>query len=180
MLTIFRRHQKNCKAEEYDRSYRRCCCPIHIEGKCGEEFVCRSLHTANWEKAQLQVATAEGHGWWNVPPPGSKFVKEPLANIAELQDRFISNATNVLKLSAPTLRKYDTTFKRLTAFTAARGLTRLSELDVELLRDWQASWKLGPRTIQKEIERVRSFFKFCHQAKYIEENPALLISGPRR
>jgi hypothetical protein len=33
MLTIFRRHLKKCKAEEYDRSYRRSSCPIHIEGR---------------------------------------------------------------------------------------------------------------------------------------------------
>jgi integrase len=34
--------------------------------------------------------------------------------------------------------------------------------------------------MQKEIERVRCFFKFCHQAKYIEENAALLMSGPKK
>jgi hypothetical protein len=63
MLNPFRRHMKRCKAGEYDRAYRRCTCPIHVEGKCGEEFVRESLKTSNWEKAQLRVSTAEARGW---------------------------------------------------------------------------------------------------------------------
>jgi integrase len=153
---------------------------MNIEAKCGEEFVRGSLHTANWEKAQLQAATAEGRGWWKLPPAGSETREQRSAKIADARGRFLSNAANALKLSAPTLRRYATAFKRLTSFATAKGLTRLSEFDVEILRDWQESWQLGPRTIQKEIERVRSFFKFWHQANHIQDNPARLMRGPKK
>ncbi len=182
MLNLFRRHLKRCKAGEYDRSYRRCTCPIHVEGKCGEEFVRESLKTSNWEKAQLRVSTAEGRGWWKIPPPGADVLttRPTSIEVAEAKKRFINNATKALKLSPPTLRKYAAMFKRLEKFTTAKGFVRLGQLDIERLREWQESWQLGARTIQKEIERVRCFFKYCHQAKYIEDNPALLMSGPKK
>jgi hypothetical protein len=32
MLTIFRRHKKSCEHRQEGRSYRRCRCPISVEG----------------------------------------------------------------------------------------------------------------------------------------------------
>ena len=53
-LTIFRRHLKKCP--QRDRYFRRCNCPIHIEGTLGTEEVRRGLNLTSWEAAQNLIA----------------------------------------------------------------------------------------------------------------------------
>jgi hypothetical protein len=49
MLTLFRRHLKSCP--HTSRTYRRCQCPIHVEGSLGGEPIRRSLDLTAWGAA---------------------------------------------------------------------------------------------------------------------------------
>jgi site-specific recombinase XerD len=40
-------------------------------------------------------------------------------------------------------------------------------------------WQFAPLTALKKFERLRSFFRFCHTAKWMSENPALAIKAPK-
>jgi len=65
ILNIFRLHTGSCKAERYDRSYRRCRGPIHAEGMLGGEMVREGLKTANWQRATQIINEAEARGTCN-------------------------------------------------------------------------------------------------------------------
>src|ERR1043165_1607514 len=53
-LTIFRRHLKRCA--QTDRYFRRCSCPISVEGTLAGEEVRKALNLTSWEAAQNLIA----------------------------------------------------------------------------------------------------------------------------
>lgn len=59
------------------------------------------------------------------------------------------------------------------------GLTMLAQFDLDTLSKFRATWKDGPRTASKKVERLRAFFRFAHDRQWIESNPASLIKLPK-
>jgi site-specific recombinase XerD len=68
---------------------------------------------------------------------------------------------------------------RMTAFAADKGLTLLADFDVDTLSRFRSTWKDGPRTAGKTLERLRSFFRFAHDRSWTENNPATRLKLPR-
>jgi hypothetical protein len=64
MLTIFRRHLKRCEHRDEGRTYRRCRCPIHVEGLLGPRMERCSLDTRDWERAQDTPCRIERLAAW--------------------------------------------------------------------------------------------------------------------
>lgn len=176
MLTLFRLHMKNCSAgrPRLDRNYRKCHCPIHVKGKCGTEFVRKGVETASWQRAQQRVMEAEARGSWDPLPEERKV--EP-TTIAEAKQRFLQHAETGRRLGESTLSKYKLMLRQLEDFAAKKGFRYLKQLDVEFLRQFRDSCKIGPRTALKKIERVRAFFRFAVDSDWIEKNPAKLVRG---
>jgi len=176
MLTLFRLHTKKCIAgrPRLDRSYRKCHCPVHVEGKCGSDFVREGLRTTSWQRAQQRVMEAEARGSWNPPPEEQK--AEPTL-ISEAKKQFLEDAEKGRRLSESTLGKYKLMLRELEDFASKKGFRYLKQLDVEALRQFRDSWKIGPRTAVKKIERVRAFFRFAVESGWIEKNPAKLVRG---
>jgi hypothetical protein len=63
------------------------------------------------------------------------------------------------KLSDSTIRKYKLLERQMMAFAEAAGLHFLPEFDVDTLGTFRATWKDGPRTAGKKLERLRAFFR---------------------
>src|SRR3974390_1711277 len=59
MLTIYRRHRKDCPHGSDGRKYRRCRCPIWVDGFLAGHDIRKSLDVADWEKAQDIVREME-------------------------------------------------------------------------------------------------------------------------
>jgi integrase/recombinase XerD len=198
MLNVYRLHTKTCtgKRPRLDRSYRRCQCPIHVEGQCGQEFIRQGLRTSNWQQAQQRVAEAEARGSWAIAagePGGS----EPVT-LGDATNKFLKEAEHGRRLNEVTLKKYHLMLRDLTTFAAKKGYRFIKELGVEELRDFRDTWSegtperiaadgarvavrrapLSPRTAMKKLERVRAFFRFCHESGWTERNPAKLVRGP--
>src|ERR1017187_3317532 len=55
MLTIYRRHVKKCPHRSEGRKYRRCRCPIWIDGFVKSLEVRQSLKERSWEAAELEM-----------------------------------------------------------------------------------------------------------------------------
>ena len=55
MLTIYRRHVKNCEHRAEGRKYRRCRCPIWADGFLNGAEIRESLDLKDWEKAQQVI-----------------------------------------------------------------------------------------------------------------------------
>jgi site-specific recombinase XerD len=65
------------------------------------------------------------------------------------------------------------------AFTEGVGLHSLPEFNLDTLSKFRATWKDGPRTAGKKLERLRAFFRYAHERRWVESNPASLLKAPR-
>jgi len=106
-----------------------------------------------------------------------KPVQEPLT-IQSASDKFQADA-KAQQLSEATVYKYSLLFKQLKAFAEERGLRYLSELDLPLLDEFRSTWKDGPRSSAKKLERLRAFLRFAVDREWITKNPATKMKSPR-
>ena len=62
MLTLYRRHLKKCDHRSEGRSYRRCKCPIWVDGFLDGHELRKSLNMRDWQKASDQIHEWEARG----------------------------------------------------------------------------------------------------------------------
>ena len=194
MLTIYRRHRKACRnvqaavasdrgAPEAEvrqilrggkgRGYRRCQCPIWVDGTLGGREIRQSLKTREWQKAQELVRQWEAEGQRCAQAPQS----EPIT-IEQAREKFLADAL-ARKLNESTIYKYRLLFQQLEGFAQRRGLRFLTELDVDILGMFRAEWRDGPRSSLKKLERLRALLRFAERRKWIDGNPALELKAPK-
>jgi len=170
VLTTFRRHKKNCTHRDEGRGYRRCHCPISVEGLLGEKYIRVALKTSDWNKAQDDVRKWEAE---------QRVIGcERPVSIAQAADTFTADA-RARNLAASTTYKYEVLFKRLKDFARSAGYELLRDLDVDAMTRFRGEWKDGPRASQKKLERLRAFFRFCQRRKWITENPPSELKAPK-
>src|SRR4030095_9062712 len=169
MLTIYRRHKKSCAHKAEGRSYRRCRCPIWVDGMLRGKEIRETLGELDWEKAQRIIRDRE---------LASEPAKISPMSIADAAAKYIADV-EARQLSGDTIKKYKRLFKRLENFAAGRGVKFVDEVDLDLVADFRASWKLGPRTGAKELERLKAFFNFAREREWLKQNPAKGLKAPK-
>src|SRR5579863_3850568 len=163
MLTTYRRHIKTCDHRTEGRKYRRCRCPIWADGFIGREEIRKSLDTRDWEKAQGIIREWEAEG--QEPP-------EPEAvTVAEAWQEFLADA-KARNLRKPTICKYELLSRQMERFAQDSGLRFLREFDLTTLRKFRASWPNENLGALKKLEYLRAFFRFAHDCKWTDDNPA--------
>lgn len=60
-----------------------------------------------------------------------------------------------------TVKKYKLLRKRLEAYVVQHRIVYVSDCRLDLLTNFRVTWKHGPRTAAKHVERLRAFFRFC-------------------
>jgi site-specific recombinase XerD len=83
------------------------------------------------------------------------------------------------KLSDQTIRKYKLLQRQMKAFGEDHGLKMLGQFDLDVLSKFRATWKDGPRTAGKKLERLRAFFRFARDRQWVELNPASFLKAPK-
>jgi site-specific recombinase XerD len=170
MLTLFRRHLKGCP--HGSRRYRRCQCPIHVEGSLRGEKIRKALDLNSWEAASDLITGWNASGIIGV-------IKPEVPTVAEAVAKFFVDAM-ARKLAAPTIKKLKNLLeKRLIPWCDREGYRLLKQLDVDALREVRATWPDAPISALKNLERLRSFFRFCHLARWVETNPAVALKPPK-
>ena len=96
MLRLYRRHGTDCQYSS--QRYRRCQCPIYVEGSLRGERVKKSLDLNSWEAASDLVRAWEASGEIGVVKPESPTVPEAVR-------KFLDDAI-ARHLSRETMRKY--------------------------------------------------------------------------
>jgi integrase/recombinase XerC len=167
MLTIWRRHSKNCPHRDKGRDYLKCNCPIWADGYVnGKRTLFRSLKTRDMARARKRAADLE-----NPDQPNTQTVREAVS---------VFNAHGVANgLRPSTLRKRTNVLAHLEAFCEAQGLVDLNEITIERLAAYRAARGIALITSAKELELLRQFFKFCYVRRWIRENPASKLEAPR-
>lgn len=170
MLRLYRRHRTTCP--QTSERYRRCSCPVYVEGTLRGEYVRKALDLTSWTAAASLIAK-----WNDAGEIGSVKAESPA--IAEAVEKFIADA-KARHLGWETIRKYENLLtQRLLAWCDAKGYRLLKQLRVEELREFRASWTDGPNYAAKNLERLRAFFRFAEQAEWIRKNPALAVKTPK-
>jgi len=169
MLTIYRRHSPHCPHRADGRRWRRCRCPIHVAGSLEGVKIRRSLQTRNWQRATEIVRAWEADGV-AADPSDVSVEQARAAHLADISRR---------RLSASTERKYCLLWTRLCAFAQRENITHLRQFDVPSVREFVATWKDGPLTQVKNLERLRAIFRFACDAGWIDSNPAKPLKLPR-
>ena len=170
MLTIYRRHTKGCAHRQEGRQYRRCRCPIWVDGTLAGEEVRRTTGLQNWEKAQELVRD------WEVSGRQAEQQSE-IVTVCFACERFLEDAA-ARGLAESTMRKYSQLTKQMIAFAESHGKVKLHDWNLGVVRRFRASWKDGARSSLKKLERLRAFFRFGLDSKWVSENPASKVKNP--
>jgi integrase/recombinase XerD len=172
MLTLYRRHRKSCDHRTKGRTYRRCRCPIWVDGSIGNQEIRKSTDLRDWEKAQVMVREWEADG-----EPKEDSRSTPVT-ITEACEQFERDAS-ARKLREKTIYKYKLLFRQLQAFSEGQGYRYVKEMSTSSLRGFRATWKDGNLAALKKLERLRTFFRFVESNKWITENPTAAIQSPK-
>ena len=169
MLQLYRRHVRSCP--QSSRRARRCRCPLWVQGTLGGERIRRALDLSSWEAGTDLV-----RGWEASGKIGQ--VRPEVPTIGEAIARFIEDA-EARKLAWETMRKLRRTLGQFRDWCEGKGIRQLGQLSVDDLRTFRASLEDSALTQLKKIERLRSFFRFCIDAGWIEKNPAKALKPPK-
>jgi integrase len=170
VLNLYRRHYAPCPHTK--RRYRRCACPIWVEGTLRGEKIRKSLDLTSWEAASDLVAAWSASEQIGVVKPDVPTVQEAVSKFFEdavargLRDSTTNKLKNVLE-------------KRLLPWCETKGYRLLKQLDVDALRRFRATWPDGALAASKNLERLRSFFRFALDAGWVAANPAKAIKPPQ-
>jgi integrase/recombinase XerD len=170
MLTIYRRHRKNCKHRSKGRRYRDCQCPIWVDGFLGAKEMRESLKIRDWQRAQSEIREWEAEDRREKQPEPKTLQMAWQEFLADIEAR---------KLSAATIRKYDLLSRQMQEFAERRGFRYIAEFDLEAVGQFRVGWKDGPISSIKKLERLRTFFRFAQKRKWTSENPASDLKSPK-
>jgi integrase/recombinase XerD len=171
-LTLYRRHKRTCPNFSKTRREKpkKCNCKFWVDGVLAGREVRMSLDTRDSKKASQKV-----HEW------EAKEMVVERGTAVTLADAWTSLLADLeaRKLSNQTIRKYKLLQRQMKAYGEERGLTMLAQFDLDVLSKFRATWKDGPRTAGKKLERLRAFFRFAHDRQWVEINPATRIKLPK-
>lgn len=155
----------------------------------------RNLDAAN-ELAALWQRKGEPFRPESWPPAGGTFgsqwktvAADPAAvTIERAIETFLRDKTNQ-NLERGTIRKFESLLKTrrvraggdkqkewspaLMQFCEDRGYVYLVQLGLPEVADFRSVWRCAPNTAQKELERLRAFFRYCQERSWISRNPTL-------
>jgi integrase len=167
MLALYRRHTSICGQKS--RRYRRCACPVWVQGTLGGEEIRKSLDLTSWEAAEKVV-----HSWKEAGKIGSEGRRG--VSLHEAAEKYLRDAE--ARLKASTVDLYRRGLKHLLAWTDRETIQLVRDLDVEKLRKYRESWGCRPVTAARRIDRLKMFLGFCLDSGWLEKNPAKLLKPP--
>ena len=159
VISLYRRHQESCK--HTSRAKRNCRCPIWAEGTVHGHKVRKSFDLRDWEAASHLVRE------WEIEGQANTFT------VNEAAGRFVADAKVRVKPSS--VLKYEQSVKGLKEAHGTKLLQHVTVDDVRIVREY---WKISPITMQKRLEMVKAFYKFCEASGWIEKSPAEKLKGP--
>ena len=175
MFTTYRRHGINCPHRKDGRKHLRCACPLWVDGRVSRlRRIHKALGTSNWQTAQQIVRDLEtGNTRLETAKPES----EPMS-LAQAWERFLVSLES-RRLQQSTIRKYRLLERKMTQCGEQNNIKLLIECDLDFLDSFRAVWKDGALSSCKKLERLKAFFRFANQRKWISSNPAVELRAPK-
>jgi integrase/recombinase XerC len=105
-----------------------------------------------------------------------------LAGEHEWIERFSSHLAHERRMSIHTISAYRRDLERLAEFCASRGYAQWSALSNREVRGFAAAEHAGgisPRSIQRRLSAVRTFFEYLQRESASTANPAVEVRAPK-
>ena len=102
--------------------------------------------------------------------------------LAEPVERFLAHLRHERRMSRHTIEAYRRDLTTLLRFCARRGLADWPALDHGHVREYAAAEHrggLGPRSVQRRLSALRSFFEYLQREKCVTRNPAQGVRAPK-
>ncbi len=101
-----------------------------------------------------------------------------------LQNRFITYLTFEKRFSEHTVKSYTTDLKQFTSFLSDEFqiIDNIDEIRFQIIRTWIASLLekgISPRSVNRKISTLKSYFKFLIREEVILENPMIKLVAPK-
>lgn len=169
-LRLIRRHLKDCP--QTSTTYRRCRCPIHVYGTLGGEKIRKALDQTSWDAASEMITA-----WTAAGEIGVVKVQAPTPR--EAVEKYLADC-EARKLGWEAMRKYRHLLEdRFLPWAERKGISSIRHVTVDGLRQFRQDWTDSPLYATKNLERMRAFLRFCHQAGWIKDNPAKAVKPPK-
>jgi integrase/recombinase XerD len=185
---IYRRHLKSCShglLGRHDVDINKCNCPLWIDVRKNGIRIHESMNLVDVEKAREREKswTQGAKKLFYAGIRSQEKVEAGPIPISEAWQKFLGQA-KARKLSPTSIYKYDLLRRRMEDFAKRNGYFLLRELNTDVLEDFQSEWNegdvpLSDVTLSKTLERLKSFWRAAFLRKWIDENPALTLRGPK-
>jgi integrase/recombinase XerD len=173
VLTIYRRHLKTCDHRDEGRTYRRCKCPVWVDGVLAGRDIRQSVKTRDWQKASDLVHLWESRNSIEDPTPQTEAM-----TISGAWEQYVKDAI-ARELVPDTLRKYKQLDRLMQEFAAEKGIKYLRDFDVEMTRKFRATWTLHNSAAAKRLDYLKAFFRFAQDAGWVTDNPGKKLKTPQ-
>jgi integrase/recombinase XerD len=161
MLTLYRRHSAVCPKQK-DRYWKRCSCPMWVEGTINNQYIRRSLKTTSWIRASDTVSKLEETG-------DVKATEK--VRVDQAVKVFLDDAV-ARELKASSIRKVRGFIEReFLPWLVSESYKYVPEIDLTALRRFRATWQNSARTKVLKQSKLSEFMRFCVQRGWAERNP---------
>ena len=101
-----------------------------------------------------------------------------------LQNKFITYLSSEKRFSEHTIKSYTTDLKQFTDFLCDEFqiIDKIDEIRFQIIRTWIASLLekgISPRSVNRKISTLKSYFKFLIREGVIFENPMIKLVAPK-
>jgi integrase/recombinase XerD len=171
MLTLYRRHflktkdkPKGCPHRD-DRYWRRCNCPMWVEGTLNRVYKRESLKTRSWDEAKKIVAE------WEAKPDRAR-IRHTSVDLADAAAQYVKHCAES-NLSDITVKKRRQLLDRFITWCTSHDYETVGEIDIGVMREWFAVGQhRKPGTRVQERTELRLFFQFAvKEKKWIASDP---------
>lgn len=137
------------------------------------------MNLTDWEQAQVlaQKWAQEGDTAVKVDLPAPT-PKAGSISLEQAWEGFLAQA-KARKLSPATIYKYSLLRRQMLGFAHRHGFLLVKELDVDSLEAFRAEWSEGALSCLKKLERLKAFFRMALLRRWIDDNPAVTLRGPK-
>ena len=191
MLTVYRRHLAACPHAKKGRSWRRCACPVWVAGTIAGQKIKQSMNLTSLEAATEKIREWERAG--KALADGERPAMDSITVNGAIE-KFMTDA-RARNLTEASIKKYRVLLQRpetedpnkerarsltLEEFASEKGISKLADLNTDLLREFRAGWVDGPLAGQKKLERMKAFFRHAADSGWVPNNQAKTIKAPVR
>lgn len=173
LITIFVRHSDGCKyaADEFSR---RCKCRKHLRWSQNGKQHRRMAGTRSWEEAEKAKRNLEDQLAGRTPEVSPE---DGVRSLQDAIDVFIQDK-QVQGLTKDRIGRYVRELERLRDYCERSGVFTVQGITRELITGYASTWtKYYPSTQTRSSvrDRVRSFFRYCYDAQWIQRVPTLPV-----